>query len=52
LEGAGYDGPAGDVETGGRGAVIVDGEGIRDVALVGDEGKAWVDDVEVAVEDS
>ena len=43
---------AGDVEAGGRGAVVVDGERVRDVALVGDERKARVDDVEVAVEDS
>jgi hypothetical protein len=52
LEGAGDDGSAGDVETGGRGAVVVDGERVRDVALVGDERNARVDDVEVAVEDS
>ena len=52
LEGASDDGSAGDVEARGRGAVVVDGERVRDVALVGDERKAWVDDVEVAVEDS
>jgi hypothetical protein len=51
LEGAGHDGSSEDVEIGGRCAVVVDGEGVRDVALVRDEREARVDDVQVRVED-
>jgi hypothetical protein len=51
LEGAGDDGSAGDVKGRGGGAVVLDGEGVRDVALIGDEGESRIDDVQVRVED-
>jgi hypothetical protein len=51
LERAGDDGSSDDVHAGRAGAVVVDREGLRHVALVRGQREAGVDDVQVRVED-